>query len=151
MEWQARVIGPVFARHGYVFMYVFRRGIGPSAGQGESSSERWDDALAATGQAERNRLQIELMESVELDDARAALAVVRALSEVDPRRVAVAGHSFGGSLTLLMAERDSALRAAVVFSGSARTWPVSPPLRSRLLEACACDLERLSGQCWIVQ
>jgi carboxymethylenebutenolidase len=135
MEWQARVLGPVFARHGYVFLYSFRRGTGPSAGQGTSSSDRWDRALAAQGQEERNRLQLELLESVELDDALAALTVLRARPEVDARRVAVAGHSFGGSLTLLVAEHESTLRAAVVFSGSARSWPLSPPLRARLLAA----------------
>ena len=137
MEWQARVLGPVFARHGYVFLYLFRRGTGLSADQGESSSDRWERAQAADGQAERNRLQIQLLESVELDDALAALAAVRALPEVDARRIAVVGHSFGGSLTLLVAERDPALRAAVVFSGSARNWPLSPPLRQRLLGAVA--------------
>jgi dienelactone hydrolase len=135
MEWQARVLGPVFARHGYVFLYPFRRGTGPSAGQGESSSDRWERAMAASGRAEQNRLQIQLLESVEFDDALAALATVRALRDVDAGRVAVAGHSFGGSLTLLVAERDSALRAAIVFSGSARSWPLSPPLRERLLKA----------------
>jgi dienelactone hydrolase len=36
-----------------------------------------------------------------------------------------------------MAERDSAIRAAVVFSGSARSWPVSPPLRATLRDAVA--------------
>jgi poly(3-hydroxybutyrate) depolymerase len=30
----AQVLGPVFARHGYVFLYPFRRGEGPSADQG---------------------------------------------------------------------------------------------------------------------
>ena len=48
---------------------------------------------------------------------------------------AVAGHSFGGSLTLLLAERDSALRAAVVFGGSAGSWDRSPALRALLLGA----------------
>jgi dienelactone hydrolase len=33
--------------------------------------------------------------------------------------VALVGHSFGGSLTLLMAARDPTLRAAVVFGGAA--------------------------------
>jgi len=33
-ERQAATLGPVFARHGYVFLFLFRRGAGPSAGQG---------------------------------------------------------------------------------------------------------------------
>ena len=137
MEWQAEAIAPAFVRHGYVFFAPLRRGTGLSADQGTNSSDRWDSALVARGQDARNRLQVELLESVELDDALAGLAFLRARPEVDARRIAVVGHSFGGSLTLLVAERDSTLRGAVVFSGSARSWPVSPPLRARLLRAVA--------------
>ncbi len=135
MEWQAGVLGPVFAHHGYVFLYPLRRGTGLSADQGANSSDRWDSVLAASGEEARNRLQVQLLETGELDDARAGLSFLRALPEVDARRIAVVGHSFGGSLTLLVIERDSTLRAAVVFSGSARSWPRSPPLRERLLGA----------------
>jgi dienelactone hydrolase len=135
MEWQADVLGPVFVRHGYVLLYPLRRGTGLSAGQGRLSSAQWDSALTANGPDARNRLQVELLETADLQDALASLAALRALPSVDPHRVAVAGHSFGGSLTLLLAERDSTLRGAIVFSGSARSWPLSPPLRQRLLTA----------------
>jgi carboxymethylenebutenolidase len=135
MEWQAGILGPVFARHGYLFLYVLRRGTGLSGDQGTNSSDRWDRELATNGREARNRLQLQLLETGELDDALAGLAFLRQSPEVDPHRVAVAGHSFGGSLTMLVAERDSALRAAIVFSGSARSWPQSPSLRDRLLKA----------------
>jgi carboxymethylenebutenolidase len=140
MEWQASVLGPVFARHGYVFLYPLRRGTRLSVNQGVASSQRWDSALAAGGQAARNELQLELLETVDLTDAHAALTVLRSRSDVDPRRLAVAGHSYGASLTLLVAAHDSTLRAAVVFSGSARNWPLSPPLRQRLLAAAAASV-----------
>ncbi len=67
--------------------------------------------------------------------AIAGLAFVRALPEVDSRRVAVAGHSLGGSLALFLAARDTALRAVVDFSGSAYSWRLSPELRARLIAA----------------
>ena len=51
--------------------------------------------------------------------------------------VAVIGHSFGGSLTLLMAEREGNLRAVVIFSGAGYSWDRSPQLRARLLAAVA--------------
>jgi dienelactone hydrolase len=137
MEWQAGVLGPVFARHGYLFLFPLRRGTGLSATAGINSSDRWDSAFAVTGEASRDRLQLELLETVELDDALAGLAFLRTLPDVDTNRIAVAGHSFGGSLTLLVAEHDSGLRAAVVFSGSAKTWPRSRSLRERLLQAAA--------------
>ena len=137
MEWQGEVLGPVFARHGYVFLYLLRRGTGLSAGQGENSTDLWNRELAARRPEGRNRLQLELLEGAELDDALAGLAGLRALPEVDARRVAVAGHSFGGSIALLMAERDSTLRAAVNFAGAAGSWARSPSLRARLLAAAS--------------
>ena len=132
---QAAALGPVFARHGYVFLFLFRRGAGLSADQGTFSGDVMERALAAEGQAGRNRVQLRLLETDELSDALAGVAFLRALPDVDPRRVAVAGHSFGGSLTLLLAERDSALRAVVDFAGAAASWESSPPLRTRLLTA----------------
>jgi carboxymethylenebutenolidase len=75
------------------------------------------------------------LEGEELNEAIAGLAFLRALSQVDPRRIAVSGHSFGGSLTLFLAARDTTLRAAVIFSGSARSWGPSPKLRAALLAA----------------
>jgi dienelactone hydrolase len=135
IEQTAELLAPTFVRHGYVFLFPLRRGVGLSSSQGTSSSDRWQRALATSGQEARNRLQLELLQTVELDDALAALRFLRELPEVEAHRVAVVGHSFGGSLTLLMAERDSALRAAVSFAGAANSWPVSPVLRSRLLAA----------------
>jgi len=136
-ETQAMTLGPVFARHGYVLLFLFRRGAGLSAGQGTYSGDRMDSAFAAGGQDARNRVQVEMLEADESSDAMAGLAFLRARPEVDPRRVAVAGHSFGGSLTLLVAERDSTLGAAIDFAGAANSWVGSPPLRERLLRAVA--------------
>jgi carboxymethylenebutenolidase len=128
-------LGPVFAEHGYVFLFPFRRGVGLSADQGVADGDLMARALAADGQEGRNRVQLELLTGEELDQAVAGLAFLRALPEVDPDRIAVAGHSFGGSLTLLLAARDAMLRAAVVFSGAAYSWDLSPELRARLLAA----------------
>lgn len=136
-ERQAANLGPVFARHGYVFLFLYRRGAGPSAGQGTYSGDLMDKALEAYGQEGRNRTQLELLETDELSDARAGLAFLRARADVDARRIAVVGHSFGGSLTLLLAESDATLRAAVDFAGAATSWDGSPPLRARLLAAVA--------------
>ena len=45
------------------------------------------------------------------------------------------GHSFGGSLTLLVAEKETYLRAVIIFSGAGYSWNLSPSLRIRLLSA----------------
>ncbi len=134
-ERNAETLGPVFARHGYVFLYVYRRGIGPSTDQGENAVDLMNKEFAAHGQDARNALQLQLLEGREMADARAALAFLRARPYVDAGKVALVGHSFGGSLTLLMAEREPNLRAVVVFSAAGYSFDRSPELRARLLAA----------------
>jgi len=134
-ERQAAVLGPLFARHGFLFLFLFRRGDGRSAGQGDNSGDLMDRELAAHGQDGRNRIQLRLLETDELDDALAALAFLRSVSDVDPHRLAVVGHSFGGSLALLVAERNPAVASVVVFAGAGNSWGGSPPLRDRLVAA----------------
>jgi carboxymethylenebutenolidase len=128
------ILGPAFARHGYAFLFLYRRGAGLSADQGLDSGALMAQALAQGGQAARNELQLKLQEA-ELSDVVAAIAFLRAQPGVDANRVASVGHSFGGQLTLLLAERDANLRAAVVFGAAARSWGNSPDLRTRLLGA----------------
>ncbi|HTM57329.1 MAG TPA: dienelactone hydrolase family protein [Candidatus Udaeobacter sp.] len=129
------LLGPVFARHGYAFLYLYRRGEGLSRGQGEAAADIMDKELAEHGQTARNAVQIRLLDDGDQSDAVAGLAFLRTLPDVDPRRIAVAGHSFGGSLTLLLAARDTSLRAAVLFSGSGLSWDRSSELRARLRAA----------------
>ena len=136
-EQQANILGPVFARHGYVFLYLFRRGVGLSANQGINAVDVMNSEFAAHGQDACNTLQLRLLENEEMSDALSGLAFLRALPEVDAREVATIGHSFGGSLTLLLAEREPNLRAVVIFSGAGYSWDRSAPLRTRLLDAIA--------------
>ena len=132
-EQQSETLGPVFARHGYVCVFLFRRGVGPSTDQEGNAVDAMNREFAAHGQSARNALQLKLLEGREMDDARAALAFER--PDVDPHRMAIIGHSFGGSLSVLMTEREPTLRAAVVFSLAGYSWDRSPELRVRLLEA----------------
>jgi carboxymethylenebutenolidase len=136
-ERQADILGPVFARHGYVFLFLFRRGVGLSADQGTNAVDLMNSELAAHGQEARSKLQLRLLENREMSDALSGLGFVRALPEVDASNVAVIGHSFGGSLTILLAEREPNLRAVVIFSGAGYSWDRSPELRARLLTAVA--------------
>jgi dienelactone hydrolase len=126
-------LGPVFARHGYVVLYLFRRGAGLSADQGADAETLMNRALAEYGQAGRNEVQLQLLEA-ELADVLAGLDVLRARSDVDTARIAVVGYSFGGQLTLLLAERHG-IRAAAVFGAAAGSWESSSKLRDRLLAA----------------
>jgi len=129
------LMGPLFVRHGYVFLYLFRRGDGLSRAQGEASGDLMDRELQDKGEAARNAVQMRLLDDGELNDVLAGLTYLRAQPEVNPGRLAILGHSFGGSLALLAAERDSTLRATVDFSPAGYSWKGSPELRERLLGA----------------
>lgn len=131
----ARTLGPVFVKHGYVLLYPFRRGEGPSAGQGSFIGDLLQREDAANGAEARMHLQMVLMTTDHLQDARAALSFLKQLPDVDARRVAVAGHSFGGQLTLLETARDRTVRAAVTFGAGAGSWDASAELRETLLQA----------------
>ena len=69
------------------------------------------------------------------DDVMAAVDYVAAMPDVDPKRIATIGCSFGGIETLFAAERGTGLTAAVDFAGAAESWAPDPPLRDRMLQA----------------
>jgi carboxymethylenebutenolidase len=134
-ERNAETLGPVFSRHGYVFLYLFRHGVGPSSDQGANAFDLMNQESAEHGQEASNTLQLRLLENRDMDDALSGLKFLRALPYVDVRNIALVGHSFGGSLTVLLAEREPNLRAVVVFSGAGYSFDRSPALRARLLTA----------------
>ena len=76
-EGQAETLGPVFACHGYVFLFLFRPGVGLSADQGASAVDLMNREFAAHGQDARNVLQLQLLENRELEAAAAGLAFLR--------------------------------------------------------------------------
>jgi carboxymethylenebutenolidase len=130
-------LGNVFVKHGYIFMALFRRGEDLSADQGIFMGQLLERERAAKGDEAANRLQLRLMESDHLADALAGLAFLRAMPDVDRRRIAIVGHSFGGSLTMLIAEREKSVRAVVNFAAAAASWDGSAELRERLIAAVA--------------
>jgi carboxymethylenebutenolidase len=131
----AQVLGPVFVKHGYAFLYLFRRGEGLSADQGQFIGDLSRREESERGDEARKHLQFVLMTTDHLDDVLAGLAFVKRLPEVDARRIAVAGHSFGGQLALLAAEHDNSVRSAVTFGAAAGSWDGSSEVRARLLTA----------------
>ena len=131
----AQVLGPVFVKHGYTFLYLFRRGEGLSADQGQFIGDLLQREESARGEEARKHLQFVLMTTDHLDDVMAGLAFLKSLPEVDAHRIVVAGHSFGGQLTLLATERDNTVRSAVTFGAAAGSWDGSAEVRARLLTA----------------
>ena len=125
-------LAPIFLSRGYVLFIPHRRG------QGRSPGDYIMDLLARAsesgGPQARDKKLVELME-VHLGDQIAALTYLRGLPYVDTKRITVAGCSFGGIQTALMAERGLGVRAAVDFAGAAQTWKEAPDLRKRLRKA----------------
>jgi hypothetical protein len=57
----ARILGPVFARHGYVFLHPFRRGEGLSADQGPFIGDLLQREELTRGEDARKHLQFILL------------------------------------------------------------------------------------------
>lgn len=131
----AERLAPLFLKHGYAFLYLFRRGQGLSADQASFMQDLLQREEAAKGKDARQHLQFILLTTDHLDDVAAALSFLKTIPGIDAKRIAIAGHSFGGVLTLLTAERDTSVCAEVTFAAVANSWARSPELRERLLTA----------------
>lgn len=125
-------LAPTFLKQGYVFFIPHRRGHGRSPG--DYIMDLLGQASESGGRTERSTRLVQLME-VHLEDQIAALSYLKSLSYVDANRIAVAGCSFGGIQTVLMAEKGLGVRAAVDFAGAAQTWSEAPDLRQRMRKA----------------
>jgi carboxymethylenebutenolidase len=131
----AEKLAPLFLKHGYALLYLFRRGQGPSADQGLFMQDILRREEANNGENARQHLQLALATTDHLDDVLAALSFLKTAPGVDAKRIAIVGHSFGGQLTLLAAGRDTSVRAAVTFAAAASSWERSPELREQLRAA----------------
>jgi carboxymethylenebutenolidase len=131
----AEKLAPLFLKHGYAFLYLFRRGQGLSADQGPFMQDILQREEITKGKEARQHLQLVLATTDHLDDVIAGLSFLKAAPAIDARRIALAGHSFGGQLALLATERDNTVRAAVTFAAAANSWEHSSELRDRLLVA----------------
>ena len=93
-----RQFAEAFARHGLATLRLDDRGFGASGGDGTKATTA-DFA----------------------DDARAALAWLRSRKEIDPSRLAIAGHSEGALIAPMVAAGDPGVRAIVLLAGPAWT------------------------------
>ena len=136
-EGQAETLGPVFARHGYVFLFLFRQGVGLSADQGTSAVDLMNSEFAAHGQDARNALQLRLLENRELSAAASGLAFCADLLRSMhtgwhslPTRSEVPSHS-------CKPRKNRIFGRLCFFSSAGYSWDRSPELRKRLLDAVA--------------
>jgi len=126
------VLGPVFARHGWVFFGPYRRGQGLSASAGAYIGDEIKAATKRGGVSSGAATMVRLLSTDHLNDQLAALAWLRRQNFVTANRIAVAGNSFGGILTVLGAEHGSYC-AAVNSAGGAQSWADAPALQ-RMME-----------------
>ncbi len=121
------VIGPMFARRGWVFFMPHRRGQGLSEDQGpyimdKINSARWSPFRSAS------ETMIHLLTTDHLDDQMAALAWLKKEKVVQGNCIAAMGNSFGGIETILgMAQ--AGYFAGVDASGGAENWKHSDDLQ----------------------
>ena len=137
---QAAAIGALYASRGYVLFFPYRRGQGLSAGHGEAIVHRLDREVAERGPEVRAPLLARLLESEQLNDVRAALNYLRGRADVDSSRVAVAGNSFGGILTVFAAAWAPGVKAAIASAPAAQSWAGAPELRARMSAAVRAAL-----------
>jgi carboxymethylenebutenolidase len=128
-------LAPLFLKHGYAFFYLCRRGQGLSADQAPFMQDVLQREESAKGKDAQQHLHYILVTTDQLEDSLAGLDFLKIASGIDPTRIAIVGHSFGGVITLLSGERDAAIRAEVTFGAGANAWKLSQELRQRVLAA----------------
>jgi carboxymethylenebutenolidase len=69
-----------------------------------------------------------------LNDLLAALARLQDMPFVDRGRIAVMGNSFGGVLTMVIAQRGGGIRAGVNMAGAALNWKRSPEFKQWMMD-----------------
>jgi len=128
------VLGPVFARRGWVFFGPYRRGQGLSTSAGPFIGDQIAAAQKEGGVRAGAGAMVRILKTDHLNDQLAALAWLRKQDFVRPDRVAAAGNSFGGVEAVLGVERDSYC-AAIDSAGGAQSWALAPELQALMTRA----------------
>jgi dienelactone hydrolase len=121
-----------YTKQGFVFFLPHRHG------QGRSPGAYIEDLIEKYAATEKNRTSVgkyvvKLQEEYN-QDVVAAVEWLKGQSFVDQRRMVMSGCSYGGTQTLLAAEKGLGLRAFAPFAPAAKSW-ANTELRKRLLEA----------------
>lgn len=116
---------------GYAVFAPIRRGH-----NGEPGPYWLDQVPAPWGSPEMGHQLVAALRA-DLVDVLAAVDWVAAQPTVDVGRIAVAGSSFGGVLTVLALSEPAPLRAGVSFAGPSMSWPDAPALQAELLAAAS--------------
>ena len=88
----AEKLAPTFVKHGYAFLYLFRRGQGLSANQWLYSGDILKREEVSKGAEASQHLQFVLLNTDHLDDAMSGLAFLKRAPGIDSHRIVVAGR-----------------------------------------------------------
>lgn len=120
--------GQWFRQRGFIVLFPYRRGAGGSDGP------YWQDEVGKRPVGEQAQATVEALEA-QGEDVMASVDWLARRPEVDPKRIAVAGCSFGGIVSVLAAERGDRIGAAIDFAGASMTWAHNESLRERMKRA----------------
>jgi dienelactone hydrolase len=85
---------------------------------------RYDKRTLVYAQAMKDQIQSLTVQDETIDDALAAVELLRSTDKIDPARVLLAGHSLGGYLAPRIASQTSDLAGIIILSGNARPLDV---------------------------
>jgi polyhydroxybutyrate depolymerase len=125
-------LGMFYTQHGYVLFLPIRHGHDGSPGA-YISDQLHEFAAHTRDKQAVSRKAVELHEEYN-KDVVAAVQWLKKQPYIDPTRIAVSGVSYGGIQTLLTAEKNLGLRAAIPFAPGAMSW-ANAQLRQREMEA----------------
>jgi len=119
-------LAPAFLKQGYAFFVPFRRGQGLSQGQGKYILAELDSIEKKDGSDQRIAWMIKLHKTSQLDDQIAALSFLKRQPGIDSDRIIVAGVSFGGIQSILIATLPVGIKGVLDFAGAAMNWEKGP-------------------------
>ena len=127
------VIGPMFAKRGWVFFMPYRRGQGLSNDQGpyimdEIKSAKWSIFKSAS------ETMVHLLKTDHLDDQLAAFDWLKKQKFVKKNCIVAMGNSFGG-IEVILGMAHAGYCAGVDASGGAQSWKHSAELQRLMRDA----------------
>jgi dienelactone hydrolase len=131
-----QAFGPALARRGLVVLAPDAPGFEDRRASGPGIEPRDGDGLQHMNEMAYRLVAGRLLMTTVLRDAAAALSVLAAHRAVDPARIGVAGHSYGGNTTLFHAALDDRVRFACA-SGAACTY------RRRMADRTGIELAQI--------
>lgn len=127
-------LGPIYARHGWVFFMPSRRGQGLSHNVGHYIGNEIENARKKGGDLYAAEIMVQLLKGDHLNDQMAALNWLRKQSYVATNQIAAAGVSFGGIQTILGVEKVQYC-AAIDAAGAAQSWSKAHQLQKLMIQS----------------